>query len=89
LIEEAEEVIGEGDTGPVRDADPIACGQAVEHYEMARYGALIAWAPAIGHKDIVSLLQQTPDEEKKADKLHSDLAVKQNNKNATAPAKAA
>jgi ferritin-like metal-binding protein YciE len=56
---------------------------------MARYGALIAWAQAIGHKDIVSLLQQTPDEEKKADKLHSDLAVKQNNKNATAPAKAA
>jgi ferritin-like metal-binding protein YciE len=89
LIEEAEEVIGESDAGPVRDAGLVACGQAVEHYEMARYGALIAWAQTMGHNDIVSLLQQTLDEEKKADKLLNDLAIKQVNKNAVAPAKAA
>ena len=56
---------------------------------MARYGALIAWAQAGGHKDVVSLLQQTLDEEKKADKLLNDLAVKQINKSASGMAKAA
>jgi ferritin-like metal-binding protein YciE len=75
--------------GAVRDAGLVACGQAVEHYEMARYGALIAWAQAGGHKDIVSLLQQTLDEEKKADKLLNDLAMKQINKSASGMAKAA
>jgi ferritin-like metal-binding protein YciE len=89
LIEETEEVIGASDVGPVRDAGLIACGQAVEHYEMARYGALIAWAQADGNKDVVGLLQQTLDQEKKADKLLNDLAVKQINKSASAIAKAA
>jgi ferritin-like metal-binding protein YciE len=89
LIEEAEEVIGGSDAGPVRDAGLIACGQAVEHYEMARYGALIAWAQVGGHKDVVGLLQQTLDEEKKADKSLNDLAVKQVNKSASLTAKAA
>jgi len=89
LIEEAEEVLSESEAGAVRDAGLVACGQAVEHYEMARYGALIAWAQAGGHKDVVSLLQQTLDEEKKADKLLNDLAVKQINKSASGMAKAA
>jgi ferritin-like metal-binding protein YciE len=89
LIEEAEEVLSESEVGAVRDAGLVACGQAVEHYEMARYGALIAWAQAGGHKDVVSLLQQTLDEEKKADKLLNDLAMKQINKSASAMAKAA
>jgi len=84
LIEETEEVIGDSNPGPVRDAGLIACGQAVEHYEMARYGALIAWAQAGGHKDIIGLLQQTLDEEKAADKKLNDLAVKQINKSASA-----
>ena len=89
LIEEAEEVLSDSDAGAVRDAGLVACGQAVEHYEMARYGALIAWAQAGGHKEVVSLLQQTLDEEKKADKLLNDLAMKQINKSASAMAKAA
>jgi len=89
LIEETEEVIEASDPGPVRDAGLIACGQAVEHYEMARYGALIAWAHAGGHKDIIGLLQQTLDEEKMADKKFNDLAVKQINKSASAIALAA
>ena len=84
LIEETEELLADSDAGAVRDAGLVACGQAVEHYEMARYGALIAWAQAGGHKDIVGLLQQTLDEEKKADKLLNDLGVKQINKSAAA-----
>ena len=82
LIEEAEEVIGDSDAGPVRDAGLIACGQAVEHYEMARYGALIAWAQAAGHKDVIGLLQQTLDEEKKTDMLLSKLGITDLNKQA-------
>ncbi len=85
LIEETEEVMDETDSGAVRDAGLLACGQAVEHYEMARYGALIAWAKAGGHADVVSLLQETLDEEKKADRLLNDIANKQINKKAALP----
>ena len=88
LIEEAEEVMAESDPGAVRDAGLAACGQAVEHYEMARYGALIAWARAAGHDEVIGLLQQTLDEEKRADKLLNEIAVKQVNKKAAAPATA-
>ncbi len=77
LIEEAEEVISSSEIGAVRDAGLIACGQAVEHYEMARYTSLIEWSQAAGKKDVAALLQQTLDEEKKADKTLNDLAVKQ------------
>jgi ferritin-like metal-binding protein YciE len=51
---------------------------------MARYGALIAWAQAGGHKEVIDLLQQTLDEEKKADKLLNDLGVKHINNSAAA-----
>ncbi len=89
LIEEAEEVLEDSEMGAVRDAGLVACGQAVEHYEMARYGALIAWAQAAGHKEVVGLLRETLDEEKKADKLLNDLAMKTINQSAAAYAKAA
>jgi ferritin-like metal-binding protein YciE len=89
LIEETEEVIGDSELGPVRDAGLIACGQAVEHYEMARYGSLIAWAQAAGHNDVIDLLQQTLAEETKAEKSLNDLAVKQINKKASTIAHAA
>jgi len=89
LIEETEEVIADTEIGPVRDAGLAACGQAVEHYEMARYGSLIAWTEALGHKDVVGLLRATLDEEKKADKLLNELALKQIIKTASATAKAA
>ena len=89
LIEETEEVIAETVVGAVRDAGLIACGQAAEHYEMARYTSLIEWAKAAGQKDIVALLQQTLEEEKKADKALNDLAIKQVIKSAqTMPAAA-
>jgi ferritin-like metal-binding protein YciE len=82
LLEEGDEVIAEFESGPVRDAGLLACGQAVEHYEMARYGALIAWAKVAKHTEVVALLQETLDEEKKADKLLGELALKRVNKNA-------
>jgi ferritin-like metal-binding protein YciE len=79
LIEEGEEVVEDFPEGPVRDAGLAACAQAVEHYEMARYGALIAWAKVAGQKEIVSLLEETLAEEKKADSLLNDLANRQLN----------
>jgi ferritin-like metal-binding protein YciE len=76
IIEECEEFLDDASeaSGAVRDAGLIACGQAVEHYEMARYGTLIAWATALGHKDVVSLLQANLDQEKHADALLTKVA---------------
>ncbi len=83
LIEECEELLEDNkEASPVRDAGLIACAQAVEHYEMARYGSLIAWAKAAGHTEIVTLLQETLDEEKKADTLLNDIANKAVNRQA-------
>jgi ferritin-like metal-binding protein YciE len=56
------------------DACLIAAGQRAEHYEMAAYGTLVAWAQAMGHTQAARLLQQTLDEEKAADKKLSGLA---------------
>ncbi len=68
IIEECDELLEEArEPSAVRDAGLIACGQAVEHYEMARYGALIAWAGALRKKDVVGLLQENLDQEKKAE----------------------
>jgi ferritin-like metal-binding protein YciE len=75
IIEECEELLEEAtEPSAVRDAGLIACGQAVEHYEMARYGALIAWAGTLGKKDVVALLQANLDQEKKADALLTQVA---------------
>jgi ferritin-like metal-binding protein YciE len=56
------------------DACLIAAGQRAEHYEMAAYGTLVAWAQAMGHTEAAKLLQQTLDEEKAADEKLSALA---------------
>jgi len=76
LIEEGEEVIEEFPEGIVRDAGLAACAQAIEHYEMARYGSLVAWAKAAGQQEIVPLLEETLAEEKKTDALLNELANK-------------
>ncbi|MBS0644937.1 MAG: DUF892 family protein [Acetobacteraceae bacterium] len=76
LIEETEEIIEEFPEGEVRDAALAACAQAVEHYEIARYGALIAWAKASGLQDVVSLMEETLAEEKKTDELLNQMANK-------------
>ena len=82
IIEEADEVAGEVEKKPVLDAALIAAAQAVEHYEMTRYGTLIAWARQLGHADVVTLLLQTLDEEKAADKKLTLMAEAQVNRKA-------
>ncbi|HSZ89867.1 MAG TPA: ferritin-like domain-containing protein [Acetobacteraceae bacterium] len=82
IIEEGDEVIEEFDAGPVRDAGILANAQAVEHYEMARYGTIIAWARGCGQNDVVKLMEETLEEEKKADKLLNDIALKDINQQA-------
>jgi len=74
IIEEADDVAGEVDNKSVMDAALIAAGQAVEHYEMTRYGSLIAWAKQLGRNDCAALLQQNLDEEKAADKKLTQIA---------------
>lgn len=74
IIEEADEIAGEVDDKKVLDAALIAAAQAVEHYEITRYGTLIAWAKQLGRPDCASVLQQTLEEEKAADSKLTSLA---------------
>ena len=74
IIEEAKEIMEDYKGADALDAGLVASGQAVEHYEIARYGTLKAWAQQLGMKDAASLLDQTLQEEIKADKLLSQLA---------------
>jgi ferritin-like metal-binding protein YciE len=76
LIDEADEVAGEVADKDVLDAAIVGSAQAVEHYEIARYGTLIAWAESVGHDDIVRLLSTNLKEEKAADKKLSTVAVR-------------
>jgi len=76
LVEEGDEVAGDVADKEVLDAAIIGSAQAVEHYEMARYGTLIAWAQAIGHDDIVRLLNTNLNEEKAADRKLSSIALR-------------
>jgi ferritin-like metal-binding protein YciE len=74
IIDEANDVAGEVDDKSVLDAALIAAAQAVEHYEITRYGTLIAWAKQLGRNDCAALLQQNLEEEKAADKKLTSLA---------------
>jgi ferritin-like metal-binding protein YciE len=82
IIKEADEVAGEVADKKVLDAALIAAAQAVEHYEMTRYGTLIAWAKQLGRNDCVTLLTQTLDEEKATDKNLTSVAEGQVNRRA-------
>jgi ferritin-like metal-binding protein YciE len=74
LIEEGKEVIEEAEDADVRDAGMIGASQAIEHYEIARYGTLVAWAKQLKMNEAAKLLQQTLDQEYQADRLLSKLA---------------
>ncbi len=74
IIEEGEEIIEEYKGSEALDAGLLADGQAVEHYEMARYGTLKNWATQLGMKDAATLLDATLQEEKKTDALLTKLA---------------
>lgn len=67
IIEEAEELLEEISNAKTRDAALIASAQAVEHYEITRYGTLIAWAKQLGHDEVLAHLRETLAEEKAAD----------------------
>lgn len=74
IIAEGKEVIEEADEDHILDAGLIASGQAAEHYEIARYGTLCAWAKLIGKPQIARLLHETLQEEKHADELLTKIA---------------
>jgi len=74
IIEEADEVTGEVADKAVLDAALINAAQAAEHYEITRYGSLVAWAKQLGRKDCASVLQKTLDEEKETDRKLTMIA---------------
>lgn len=74
IIDEAEEIAGDIADKEVLDAALAAAAQAVEHYEMTRYGTLVAWAKQLGRPDCARVLEQNLAEEKAADKKLTDLA---------------
>ena len=85
LIKEANATAGEIEDKAVLDAAIVASSQAVEHYEISRYGTLIAWAEELGHDDVVRLLTTNLNEEKAANtKLNSVALRKGVNKKASA-----
>ncbi|WP_312902651.1 YciE/YciF ferroxidase family protein [Chryseobacterium taichungense] len=74
LIKEGESILEETEAGPVRDAGIISACQKVEHYEIASYGTLVAFARTLGEDEIASLLAETLAEEKDADKQLTESA---------------
>ncbi len=74
ILEEGDEVMEDYEGSAALDAGLLAGGQAVEHYEMSRYGTLKTWATQLGMRDAAALLDQTLQEEKKTDALLSKLA---------------
>ena len=82
ILEEAEEIAGDIADKQTLDAALIAAAQAVEHYEITRYGTLIAWAKELGRPDCASVLQKNLDEEKMTDEKLTKLATARINKKA-------
>jgi len=74
IIDEGNDVIKEFKRSPALDAGLLSAAQAVEHYEISRYGTLKTWAQELGLSDAVSLLDATLQEEIKTDKTLTDLA---------------
>ena len=74
ITDEGAEIIQEYKGSPALDAGLLAAAQAVEHYEISRYGTLIAWAEELGFDDAVSLLRETLEEEEATDEALTDIA---------------
>jgi ferritin-like metal-binding protein YciE len=74
ILEEGKEIMGDYKGSPALDAGLLAAAQAVEHYEISRYGTLRTWAEELGHSRAVQLLQTTLDEEKATDAALTELA---------------
>jgi len=84
LLEEVDDIAGEVEDRHVLDAALVAAAQAVEHYEISRYGTLVAWAKQLGRNDCARLLQQNLDEEKAADAKLTQFAENNVNRQAAA-----
>jgi ferritin-like metal-binding protein YciE len=84
IIKEANEIIGDVDDKEVCDAAMLAAAQAVEHYEITRYGTLIAWAKQLGRNDCANMLHKNLEEEKTTDDKLSKLAEANINRKAAA-----
>jgi ferritin-like metal-binding protein YciE len=86
IIEEGQEIMKEFKGSPALDAGLLAAAQAVEHYEICRYGTLVVWAQQLGLRQSVKLLKQTLNEEEKTDQALSKLAERTVNYEAQAEA---
>lgn len=78
ILKEGEAVMEDYEDSPALDAGLVASAQAVEHYEMTRYGTLKAWAQQLGHKEAVTLLEATLAEETKTDDLLTKISTSTN-----------
>lgn len=79
ILKEADEVVGDTADFAVLDAALAAAAQAVEHYEIARYGTLVSWARQLGRNDCAAILRQTLEDEKAMDRRLTELAETQIN----------
>ena len=84
ILDEGKEIMDEYKGAPALDAGLLAAAQAVEHYEISRYGSLRTWANELGYKDAVALLDRTLSEEKTTDATLTKLAESQVNQHAEA-----
>ncbi len=82
ILEEGDSIMQETDDPDARDSGMIAAAQAVEHYEIARYGTLVSWARTLGMEEAARLLQQNLDQEYDADRKLTDLGEGNLNKQA-------
>jgi ferritin-like metal-binding protein YciE len=82
ILDEGKEVMDEYKGMPALDAGLLAAAQAVEHYEISRYGTLATWADELGHRDAARLLKATLNEEEKTDLALTQLATGEVNKHA-------
>ncbi|MBV9785022.1 MAG: ferritin-like domain-containing protein [Acidisphaera sp.] len=82
ILAEGSEIMGDCDDADVRDAAMLSAAQAVEHYEITRYGTLIALAKQLGRNDCASVLDQTLNEEKATDRKLTELAESRVNRKA-------
>jgi ferritin-like metal-binding protein YciE len=82
LTEEADELMDDIENTATLEAGLLAGAQAVEHYEIARYGTLVEWAKIMGHREAVNLLEETLDQQKKTDRPLNKMATSRINQNA-------
>ncbi len=84
ILEEGDEMVKAQKASPAMDAAIIAASQKAEHYEIAAYGTLLAWAKEMGHDEAIRLLNETLAEEKHADKALTEIALGGANRRAEA-----